>query len=86
MILLITDLTVIFYADTWSVKRKIRKVDFDYISEKLSLTDKHAAGAFRRMSRHKPKAMQWIKKYFLSDDLKVAYSQVIEQPYKQFGI
>lgn len=47
----------------------------------MGLTDKQILGAFSRMVKHKPKAMEWIDKSFLSVEMQEAYVEVLGNRY-----
>lgn len=64
-------------------RKKIQQKQFVGLGEGLGLTDKQIAGAFNRMKKNKPKAVQWIEKSFLSKGMQESYMEVIEARYKQ---
>lgn len=65
-------------------KRKLKKEHFVQLGKVLGLTEKQIQGVFSRMLKNKPKAMQWIAISFLSDEMKVAYKELLESRYKIF--
>ena len=64
-------------------RKKLQQKHFAGLGEGLGLTDKQIAGAFNRMKKNKPKAVQWIEKSFLSKGMQESYLEVIEARYKQ---
>jgi serine/threonine-protein kinase HipA len=67
-------------------KKNIRKGNFKQLGNRLNLTDKQIESAFNRMIKNKPKAIEWIDKSFLSDDMKTAYKELIDSRYKQLNL
>ncbi len=67
-------------------KRKLKKEHFERLGKTLDLTDKQIQGVFKRMIKHKPKAVAWIDKSFLSDHMKEAYKNVLETRYEQLKL
>lgn len=67
-------------------KRKLKREHFEQFAEGLGLTNKQVSGVFRRMAKNKPKAIDWIDRSFLSDNMKIAYKQLLEERYKQLGL
>ncbi len=67
-------------------KRKLKRENFVRLGEILELTDKQIHGVFRRMIRHKPLAVKWIEKSFLSDKMKEMYKSVLETRYEQIKL
>lgn len=66
-------------------KMKLKREHFEQLGKGLGLTDKQIEGAFKRVERNKPKAMDWIGRSFLSNEMKTAYHQVMEKRYAQMG-
>ncbi len=64
-------------------KKKLQKSHFEKLAQSLDLTPKQTQGVFKRMLQNKPKAIEWIEKSFLSDELKNAYNEVLEKRYGQ---
>ena len=64
-------------------KRKLKKEDFEQLGSTLSLTQKQIDGVFKRMIKNHPKALNYITRSFLSEEMKNAYKDVLEQRYKQ---
>ena len=67
-------------------KKKLKRDHFIQLGEGLGLTDKQIKGAFKRIERNIPKAIEWIDRSFLSEDMMNAYKEVFEVRYKQLGI
>ncbi|MCX6277755.1 MAG: HipA domain-containing protein [Bacteroidetes bacterium] len=67
-------------------KKKLKKEHFGKLAIALGLTNKQIERAFDRMINNQPKAIDWIKKSFLSDELKTAYKQVILNRYSQLTL
>lgn len=67
-------------------KKKLKREHFEKLGEGLRLTPKQINGAFNRMVKNKSKAFKWIDRSFLSNDMKVAYHEVIGQRYQQLGL
>lgn len=67
-------------------KKKLSKENFIRLGKGLDLTDKQIEGAFKRMIKNMPKAMGWIEKSFLSDDMKTAYIETLTSKYRQLNI
>lgn len=67
-------------------KKKLKWEHFVQLGEGLDLTDKQIKGVFKRIERDTPKAVEWIDRSFLSEDMMNAYKEVLEKRYKQLGI
>lgn len=67
-------------------KKKLKKSHFQNLAKALGLTAKQTEGAFLRMTKNKPKAIEWIDKSFLSDELKSAYKELLEKRYAQLEL
>lgn len=67
-------------------KKKLSKENFIRLGKGLDLTDKQIEGAFKRLVKNKPKAMEWIEKSFLSIDMKTAYIKILKSRYQQLSI
>ena len=67
-------------------KNKLKQEQFEQLGKGLNLTNKQIEGAFKRMLKNLPKAMDWINRSFLSDDMKTAYKEVLEKRYKQIRL
>jgi len=67
-------------------KKKLKRQHFEKLGEDLGLNKKQINRTFKRFLLNKPKAMEWIEKSFLSNDMKVAYKELIEKRYKQIEL
>ena len=67
-------------------KKKLKRRDFEQLGEVLGLSNKQIAGTFNRFLVNKPGAMKWIEKSFLSNEMKVAYKELIEKRYNQIEL
>jgi len=67
-------------------KKKLKRGNFEHLGKDLGLTDKQISGAFNRFLKNKAKALDWIDRSFLSDDMKTSYLEVLELRFKQIGI
>lgn len=64
-------------------KKKLTRTSFEQFGEDLGLTPKQIQGVFNRFEKNKKKAIHWIDQSFLSDGMKVAYLDMIEERYKR---
>lgn len=67
-------------------KRKLNRDHFDQFAEKLGLNAKQRTAAFTRFSKHKRNAINWIDRSFLSEEMKMAYLNLIETRYKRLAL
>jgi len=67
-------------------KKRLKKEHFEKLAKELGLNDKQIERVFIRMLNNKPKAIDWIDKSFLSDELKTAYKEVIRNRYAQLSL
>lgn len=67
-------------------KKNLKKEHFEQLGDTLGLTAKQIKSSFNRMIRNKSKAINWIDRSFLSNELKTAYKEVFEARYKQLGL
>ncbi len=67
-------------------KKKLKQDHFVQFGKGLGLTDKQIKGAFKRIERNTPKAIEWIDRSFLSEDMMNVYKEVLEERYKRLGI
>jgi len=67
-------------------KKKVKRQHFEQLGKVLGLNNKQIAKTFNRFLVNKPKAMKWIEKSFLSNDMKAAYKELIEKRYWQIGL
>lgn len=66
-------------------KRKLEKEHFLRFAEGMGLNAKQIKGVFRRFFKQRPLAMEWIAKSFLSDDLKSAYIDLLNNRYERLA-
>ncbi len=67
-------------------KKNLKRRNFEKLGKDLGLTDKQISGVFKRFLKNKPEAISLIEKSFLSDDMKIAYKEVIEKRYGQMDL
>ena len=67
-------------------KNKLKRENFELLGKSLELTEKQINGAFKRMVKNRSKAMEWIDRSFLSNNMKDAYKGVLETKYNQLGL
>jgi serine/threonine-protein kinase HipA len=67
-------------------KRKLDRDHFDQFAENLDLNAKQRTAAFTRFSKHKRNAINWIDRSFLSEEMKMAYLNLIEARYKRLAL
>jgi serine/threonine-protein kinase HipA len=67
-------------------KKKLKRESFEQLAKGLGLTEKQIEGVFKRIEKNKPKAMDWIDRSFLSDDMKIAYKKLFEGRYKRLRL
>lgn len=67
-------------------KKKLKRAHFERLGKGLDLNEKQIQGVFKRMTKHKPMAIGWINKSFLSDEMKAAYKNVLEMRYEQLKL
>lgn len=60
-------------------KKKLTRTYFERFGEGLELTPKQMEGVFNRFSKNKPTATKWIQNSFLSDEMKQAYLELLEE-------
>ena len=58
-----------------------KREHFEQFGEGLGLTSKQINGTFNRILKNKPKAFNWVDQSFLSEDMKVAYKEVLSERY-----
>jgi len=64
-------------------KKKLKREHFEQLALGLGLTPKQINAAFNRLIKNKSKAYNWIDHSFLSNDMKKAYKQILEERYKK---
>lgn len=62
-------------------KKNLNWEHFEKLGSGLGLTDKQIQGVKKRMIRNKPKAVEWLNKSFLSDEMKESYRDLLENRY-----
>jgi serine/threonine-protein kinase HipA len=62
-------------------KRKLERDHFEKLGIGLGLTGKQIKGAFSRLRRNQPKALDWIDRSFLSEKMKSAYQDLVINRY-----
>lgn len=67
-------------------KKKLKREYFVQLGEGLGLTDKQIQGAFNRIKSNTPKAIQWLDRSFLSNDMINAYKEVLEERLNRLGL
>jgi len=67
-------------------KKKLQREHFEQFGKGLGLTDKQIKGVFSRMAKNKSKAINWINRSFLSNDMKTAYQELLERRYTQIEL
>ncbi|NGF74328.1 HipA domain-containing protein [Fluviicola sp. SGL-29] len=67
-------------------RKKLRKDHFVNLGTGLGLTKKQIDGTFKRMINNYSKALEWINRSFLSDEMKCAYKEVLEKRYAQLEL
>ena len=66
-------------------KKKLKREHFEQLADGIGLTPRQIKGAFNRMIKNKSKALNWIDRSFLSNEMKTAYRELLEGRYKQLG-
>ena len=64
-------------------KNKFSHEHFERFGKGLGLTPKQITGVFKRFEKNRPKAIEWLDNSFLSDEMKVAYKQVLVERYER---
>jgi serine/threonine-protein kinase HipA len=59
-------------------KKKLNWVHFEKLGLGLGLTDKQIQGVKKRMFRNKTKAVEWLNKSFLSNEMKESYHNLLK--------
>ncbi|WP_218145413.1 HipA domain-containing protein [Parapedobacter koreensis] len=67
-------------------KRKLNAGHFERFGKELGLSNRQIDNIFARFSKNRVRADEWIEKSFLSDEMKAAYSKVLNQRYRQMGL
>jgi serine/threonine-protein kinase HipA len=64
-------------------RKKLKWSNFESLGTKLALTNKQIQGVYKRMTKNKTKAIEWINKSFLSEPMKASYRNILEERYEQ---
>jgi serine/threonine-protein kinase HipA len=64
-------------------KKKLTRAYFERFGEGLGLTPKQLQGVFKRFAKNKEKAISWIDQSFLSEDMKEAYLDLLNERYSR---
>lgn len=67
-------------------KKKLRKDHFVKFGKGMELTGKQIDSVFKRLIKNKNRAIEWIDKSFLSDEMKNAYKDVLQGRYEQLNL
>lgn len=67
-------------------KKKLKREHFEQLGKGLGLTEKQVQRVFKRMIKNESEAIGWIHRSFLSDNMKIAYKEVLEGRYRQLGL
>lgn len=65
------------------MKKKLKREHFEQLGDKLALTPKQIQTAFKRLTKNKSKAEEWIHQSFLSEEMKIAYLELMERRFAQ---
>ena len=66
-------------------KKKLNWRHFEKLGLVLGLTDKQIQSVRKRMFRNKSKALEWLNKSFLSDEMKDSYKSLLESRYDKLN-
>jgi len=64
-------------------KKMLKREHFERLGRGLELTEKQIKNIFDRMTKNKPKAINWINNSFLSNEMKKAYIDLLDKRYKE---
>lgn len=67
-------------------KKKLKREHFEQLGNRLGLTPKQIKGSFNRMMKNKSIAIDWIDRSFLSENMKIAYKDLLAQKYNQLAL
>lgn len=62
-------------------KKKLKREHFEQLGQNLELTQKQIDRVFKRLLKHKPKALKLIDQSFLSEKMKSDYIHILEDRY-----
>lgn len=66
-------------------KRKLKLSHFYHLGELLGLNQKQIENSFERMVKEKPRAIKMVKQSFLTKEMKMAYTNLLESRYLIFN-
>ena len=64
-------------------KKKLTRAYFERFGEGLGLNPKQIQGVFKRFAKNKEKSIYWINNSFLSNRMKEAYLEILEERYQR---
>ncbi|MEZ4847480.1 MAG: HipA domain-containing protein [Bacteroidia bacterium] len=64
-------------------KKKLQKEHFLKLGKGLKLTEKQINRTFKRIVKNKSKAIEWIDRSFLAENMKNAYKEILNSRYEQ---
>ncbi len=64
-------------------KKKLTRVCFERFGESLGLTPKQIQVVFKRFEKNKARALEWIDKSFLTEGMKEAYLEIMNERYSR---
>jgi serine/threonine-protein kinase HipA len=64
-------------------KKKLTRAYFERFGEGMGLTPKQIQGVFKRFEKNKEKAIHWIEQSFLSEGMKEAYLEILNERYSR---
>lgn len=67
-------------------KKKLKRADFETAMRTARIDDKSIQNIFQKFEKMKSKWMEFIDLSFLSDDLKLAYNELLEKRYVQLEL
>ena len=67
-------------------KKKLKRSDFENFGQNLGLTRKQVDGVFNRFVKNKPKIHSWLDRCFLSEDLKIAYKNLVDSRFEKLNL
>ncbi len=66
-------------------KKKLTRAYFERFGEGLGLTPKQIQGVFKRFAKYKENAIHWIDQSFLSDGMKEAYLDILNERFSRIA-
>ncbi len=67
-------------------KRKLKREHFEKFGNGLGMNAKQIEGVYKRITKNKSKAIDWIDKSFLSTEMKKAYIDLLDSRYSNLGL